>query len=310
MHMEMIEVGAFVTITECGTFTRAAEALHLSQPAISRRIDLLEAELGAPLFERLPKGARLTDAGAAFLPHARQILASARDGGAAVHETIDADAGTLVLALIGTLASTSLSAQLHRFRLEHPGTRLVLHTARSHEVSELVLRGDATLGLRYFPDGNPSITSHLVAEEPLVIARASQSGLVGDGPQRPEDLLGIPWVAFPTGAGATNEPYARMLTRLLTIWGLEEAERVTIDSLTAQKRMIEADFGLGLLPASGIEEELRLGTLVALDVPALTMTVPVVAIHRRTGYLSGAAKRLLADLVPAPAPDVPRGAPA
>jgi DNA-binding transcriptional LysR family regulator len=301
--MEMIEIEAFVTIADSGTFTRAAEALHLSQPAISRRIDLLETELGAPLFERLPKGVRLTDAGDAFLPHARQILASARDGATAVHETIDAAAGTLVLALIGTLAGTALTSQLHRFRLKHPSTRVILHTARSHEVSEMVLRGDATLGLRYFPDSNPHITSLLVSEERLVIARAAQSRLVGDGPLRPEDLRGIPWVAFPTGPGATNEPYAQMLVRLLTIWELEEAERVTIDSLTAQKRMIEADFGLGLLPASGIEEELRLGTLVALDVPALTMTVPVVAIHRRSGYLSGAARRLLADLVPAPGSD-------
>ena len=61
MHMEMIEIEAFVTIAESGTFTRAAEALHCSQPAISRRIELLERELGAPLFERIHSGVRLTD---------------------------------------------------------------------------------------------------------------------------------------------------------------------------------------------------------------------------------------------------------
>jgi DNA-binding transcriptional LysR family regulator len=298
MDMEMIEIEAFVTIAESGTFTRAAESLHLSQPAISRRIELLERELGAPLFERMPKGVRLTEAGSAFLPHAQTILAAVRDGAAAVRETIEGDSGTLTLALIGTLASTSLTVQLQRFRLEHPRTRLILHTARSHEVSEMVLRGDATLGLRYFADPNPTIASHLVSEEPLVIARSPQSRLVDDGPLEPDDLRGVPWVAFPTGPGATNEPYAQMLPRLLTTWGLDEAERVTIDSLTVQKRMIEADFGLGLLPVSGVEEEIRLGTLVALDFPALTMTVPVYAIHRQTGYLSGAAQRLLTDLIP------------
>ncbi len=293
----MIEIEAFVAIAEAGTFTAAAEALHLSQPAISRRIDLLEQELCAPLFERIPKGVRLSEAGAAFLPHARSILAEARDGAAAVRETIDGDVGTLVLALIGTLASTSLTRQLHQFRQSHPRTRLVLHTARSHEVSEMVLRGHATLGLRYFIDPNSGITSLLVYEEPLVIARSAQSMLLRDGRLEPDGLVGIPWVAFPTGPGVPNEPYAHLLTRLLAMWGMDDAERVTIDSLTAQKRMIEADFGLGLLPASAIEEETRLGTLVALDIPALTLTVPVVAIHRKNGFLSGAARSLLADLV-------------
>ncbi len=295
--MEMIEIEAFVAVAEAGTFTRAAETLHISQPAISRRIDLLEQELGAPLFDRIPKGVRLSEAGVAFLPHARSILAEARDGAAAVRETIEGSVGTLVLALIGTLASTSLTTQLHRFRRAYPRTRLVLHTARSHEVSEMVLRGDATLGLRYFDDPNPVITSALVSEEPLVIARSTESRLVPEGRLDPADLIGVPWVAFPTGPRVPNEPYARLLTRLLAIWGMEDAERVTIDSLTAQKRMIEADFGLGLLPASAIEEEIRMGTLVALDIPALSLTVPVVAIHRKNSFLSGAARSLLADLV-------------
>jgi DNA-binding transcriptional LysR family regulator len=301
--MEMIEVEAFVTIAETGTFTRAATVLHCSQPAISRRIELLERELGAPLFERVHSGVRLTEAGAAFLPHARRVLAAVRDGVTAVRETIDEDTGTITLALIGTLASTQLTAQLQRFRAAHPQVRLVLHTARSNEVSELVLRGAATLGLRYFADSHPEIVSRPVYEEPLTIACSARCALARRGQLAPRDLAGVPWVAFPVSAGALNEPYARLLTRQLALWELEGAERVTIDSLTAQKRLIEADFGIGLLPASGIEEELRLGTLIALDVPALTVTVPVVVIHRRAGYLSGAAKGLLMDLAPGLAPN-------
>jgi DNA-binding transcriptional LysR family regulator len=78
--------------------------------------------------------------------------------------------------------------------------------------------------------------------------------------------------------------------------GLGDSEYIAIDSLTAQKRLIEADFGVGLLPASSVEEEVRLGTLRILPIPALETVVPVTVIHRRTGYLSGAARRLLASL--------------
>ena len=71
-------------------------------------------------------------------------------------------------------------------------------------------------------------------------------------------------------------------------------ERVLIDSLTAQKRMVEAGFGLALLQASSIDEELRAGTLTVLRVPALRATVPIVLVQRRRAYLSGAARAVLA----------------
>lgn len=80
-----------------------------------------------------------------------------------------------------------------------------------------------------------------------------------------------------------------MLQRQLLRTGLDDAEIVAIDSLTAQKRLIEAGFGLGLLPASSILEEVRLGTLQILSIPDLATTVPVFAIHRRSGYLGPAA---------------------
>ena len=78
--MELDHVEAFVAIVRRGGFTRAAETLHLSQPAISRRVHLLEGELGAPVFDRIRSGAVLTDAGRAFLPYAESMLASTRDG--------------------------------------------------------------------------------------------------------------------------------------------------------------------------------------------------------------------------------------
>lgn len=289
----MIEIEAFVAVADASGFTRAAIALRLSQPAISRRIELLERELGAPLFERLRGGVRLTDAGRALLPHARGILASARDGTAAVRAVDTEEVGAVGLALVGTLASTPLTAQLQAFRQAHPQIRLALRTARSDEVSALVVAGEVQLGLRYFGDPQPEIASRLVREEALMVVCAGQSALVRGSPDDPAALAGIPWVTFPVGGGSSGEPFARVLERQLLRCGLEGAEIVVADSLTAQKRLIEADFGLGLLPARGVEEELRLGTLRPLPLAALDVTIPVSLIYRRQGYLSRAARRLL-----------------
>jgi DNA-binding transcriptional LysR family regulator len=116
--------------------------------------------------------------------------------------------------------------------------------------------------------------------------------MVEGTPTEPVALQGIPWINFPTGTGSSGEPFAHILAQQLVRCGLSDAEIITIDSLTAQKRLIEADFGIGLLPASSIEEELRLGTMQVLPIAALQTVVPVMLISRRQGYLNRAARRL------------------
>src|SRR2546428_8106807 len=101
MAMELDHVETFVAIVRRGGFTRAASALHLSQPAVSRRLDLLEREVGRPLFERTRGGARLTEAGRAFLPHAEALLASAHDGGEAGRALQRPGAGAVKAARVG-----------------------------------------------------------------------------------------------------------------------------------------------------------------------------------------------------------------
>lgn len=291
--MELSEIIAFVSINRIGNFTRAAEHLNLSQPAISRRIELLERELGAPLFERLSTGIRLTEAGKAFLPFAQQALAAIEDGRAAVFGIEKEELGTITLALVGTLASTQLTGHLQAFRKKHPRVRLYLRTGRSDEVSALVFQGDAQLGLRYFTDPRTDICSIPTINEPLVVACATQSKFVADEPTQASELLDVPWVTYPIHAGSSGEPFALTLESQLLRNGLVTAERIFIDSLTAQKRLIEADFGIGLLPRSSIEEELRLGTLRILPVESLQTSVPIMAIYRRKSYMSRASRELL-----------------
>src|ERR1700759_2405002 len=106
--MDIAEIETFVAIAELGGFTRAAQRLHRTQPAISRRLGQLEHELGAPMFERVRGNARLSEAGRAFLPHAEAALAALKDGREAVLGLQSGLRGTVSLALVGTLADTSV----------------------------------------------------------------------------------------------------------------------------------------------------------------------------------------------------------
>ncbi len=294
--MELDQVEAFVAIVRQGGFSRASSTLHLSQPAISRRIRLLERELGAPLFERTHAGARLSDAGRAFLPHADALLASMRDGIDAVAATRGTAGGSVTLALVGSLASTSLTERLCRFRDAHPKVDFRLRTALSAEVSALVLRGDATLGLRYAMDPHPELRSRVIHEERLVPVCSARHRLARARRVDARRLAGERWLTFPHGSGSASEPYVSVIEQRLAAWGLGASERIPVDSLTAQKRMAETGFGLALLPESSAAEELRARTLRVLRLPATRATIPVVLIQRRRAFQSGATTALVAML--------------
>lgn len=118
--MKLDEIRALVSIAQLGGVTRAAGTLNRSQPAVSRRIRQLKAALGARLIEKVSGGIILTEAGRAFLPHAEAALAAIGDGIAAVHDRRGATRGSVAIALVGTLAGTSVVELVRRFAGDNP----------------------------------------------------------------------------------------------------------------------------------------------------------------------------------------------
>jgi DNA-binding transcriptional LysR family regulator len=149
-----------------------------------------------------------------------------------------------------------------------------------------------------------------VHNEPMVPVCSPHHRLVHARRVDAKALAGERWITFPVRPGAAPEPYASALERGLALVGASASEIIPIDSLTAQKRMVEAGFGLALLQESSVNEELRAGTLHALRIPAMLVTIPVVLIHRRRAYLSGAARALMALLTTWPATVLPPRGPA
>ena len=186
--MDIDEIRTFLAIAETGGFTRAGQRLHRSQPAISRRIELLEHGLGAPLFDRMRGRARLTEAGRAFLPHAEAALAALKDGQDAVRALQAGPQGAVSLALVGTLADTQIVDTLRRFARRAPEVRLELRTASSAEVTDLVRRGEATLGLRYFRSDRPDLVELAAGSESMLVVAARDHRLAGRRRLRARDL--------------------------------------------------------------------------------------------------------------------------
>jgi DNA-binding transcriptional LysR family regulator len=296
--MNLHDLETFISIARLGGVTRAAGQLHRSQPAITRRVKLLERQLGAPLIERGRSGAVLTDAGRTFLPYAEAVLAALTDGTHAVQALQGSDHGAVSLAMVGTLAGTTIVQQLRRFTARHTNARLELRTANSFEVSDMVRRGEVSLGLRYFEDPSPELVSRQVAQERLVVACPARHPWAGKRLRQPTRLRGDQWLSLPMTRH--RDSFAHLVARQLAAAGLDDVAMMAIDSMTAQKRLIEAGIGIALLPESSIHEELRLGTLRTIVVAHLQTTVPIHVVYRKNGYLTGATRTLLTVIGNAP----------
>ncbi|MFL5576811.1 MAG: LysR family transcriptional regulator [Gemmatimonadaceae bacterium] len=289
--MDLDTLRTFLAVHRAQSFSGAVGVLHRTQPALSRRIALLERELGAPVFERTPGGVVLSEAGRALLPHAERAVAAMQDAAHAVRALGTATAGSVALAVVGTLAGRALAGVLRRFAADHPRVELTLRTARSAEVSELVRRGTATLGVRYERDRSPDLEVEEFGAEALRVVCAPEHPLAGREIAALASLRHERWLAFPEIPGQ-RELAASHVFGVFLAHGLGEVDWTPVDSLTAQKRLVEAGFGLALLPASNAEEELATGTIAMVHVADLRAGLPVVAVTRRGGFLSVAAQRL------------------
>src|SRR4051812_27869944 len=290
--MDSAALSTFLTVHRRGGVSNAARALHRSQPAISRRIALLEQELGVALFERVAGRTTLSDAGRVMVPYAERAVAAAQDAENAVRSLTQQNAGPVSLAVVGTLADSRLSRILQRFSRAHSGADLTLRTATSAEVSDLIRRGEATIGLRYDIDRRRDLEHVRLATEKLQVVCAVRHPLAGKRVAKLADLRDERWIAFPEIRGRREISASHVFALFLT-HGLGEVAWTPVDSLTAQKRLVEAGLGLALLTEGHVADELRLQSISTIEVADLTACQDIAAVTRRGGFLSAASRALL-----------------
>jgi DNA-binding transcriptional LysR family regulator len=290
----MAEIDAlrtFLAVHSQRSFSRAARVLHVTQPAVSARVRLLERRFGAPLFERTQRGIRLSAAGNALLPYAERALAAMRDAENAVRELRDGTSGPVSLAVVGTLTGPFLTNALRRFATEHPRVDLTLRTARSVEVGNLVRRGDATVGLRYHRDQLPGLDWAAIGAEPLFVVCPPTHRYANRRVKSLAALREERWIGFPESSGQ-RETSATHVFGLFLAHGLGEVSWSPVDSLTAQKRLVEGGFGIALMPAANIREELARRSIRIIRVDGFRASLPVFVVTRTGGFLNPAAQHL------------------
>jgi DNA-binding transcriptional LysR family regulator len=279
-------------VAETGSFTAAARAVHLTQPALSTSIARLEDELGARLLHRHARGATPTAAGAALLPHARAAAAAVEAGRRAVAEVQGLARGRVRIGGGATACTHLLPPVLARFHTDHPGIDLRVRETYTPSIRAEVAQGRLDLGIAQAGGADPDdltewpwVCDRLVlVAAPRLAQRLHHTG----GQLAP----GTPVVAFSTGAS---------LRRLLDA-ALPDAEvAVELASIAAVQGHARAGLGVALLSRRACAVDLERGALVEVTDRRAPRSRELVIVHADASRLAPAARALLAALRDAPA---------
>ncbi|MBB3311849.1 DNA-binding transcriptional LysR family regulator [Rhizobium sp. BK196] len=291
INCEILDLRAFLSVVELESFHRAADALHLSQPALSRRIQKLEQVIGAPLLERTTRHVSATALGTELVPLVRRMLEEF-DGSLFAVRDLGANRGGLVtIACLPTAAFYFLPTVIRQFNQEYPNIRFRILDLPATDGLQAVARGEVEFGINIMGTSDPDLTFERLAEDPFVLAA------------RKDHLLAAkPWVGW-----AELEPY-----HLITVHR-SSGNRTLLDAALAKSNiklrwfyevthlstslgLVEAGLGISVLPrmATPREDHPFLITRPIRN-PEISRTIGVV--RRRGGTLSPAAERFLKMLI-------------
>ena len=260
--MELRQLEYFVAVAHHRHFGRAAEAIYVTQPALSQQIRRLEAELGVALLRRTSRGVELTPAGDDLLGRAQAILAEA----AAARADMDEHAGVVrgAVRLAATAADAlHLPEALAAFHRDHPGVRIALRQASAAEALELVRRGAVDLAVLSPAGDAGGLAVTPLAEEPLRLIVEPGDPLagarVGLG-----DLRGRPFVLAEPGSALRETVMAACQAE-----GFSPVPQLEVGDPSAVRYLVAAGLGLALVPASWLDVPgPEVGVTVVHDAPS------------------------------------------
>jgi DNA-binding transcriptional LysR family regulator len=241
MTLEQLRI--FVIVAEVLNMTRAAQSLHLTQPSVSAAIAALETRHGLHLFDRVGRGIELSEAGRAFLPEAREVLARAREAAAALDDLAGLRRGRLRLAASQTVATYWLPARMARFAGQWPGVTLSLTVSNTRDALASVLAGEADLAFVEGEGEADQLRQRWTGEDRLGLYARPDHPLTRRAP-RMEDLRSASWVLREQGSG-TRANFAEALAAV----GLDTGELVVLLELPSNGAVLEALAVGGLLTA-------------------------------------------------------------
>ena len=277
--MEFPQLEAFLEAASRGSFRRAADALYLSQPSVSARIQTLEGEVGVALFHRTARGVRLTNMGQVFLPFAQRSMETLRRGREVLESVRQAAAGILNMATARVIGTYVLPETLQKFQHLYPETNLHIKVGGSLDVLQMVVDEEVQLGLARFMQHPDVDALHLYDEEAVLVVHPAHS-FAKTGVAAMFAVAQEPLILYDPGDPGSS--YFQFINRVCRDAGVTPKVEMNLDSVEAAKNMVQLGLGISFLPRSGVRQELESGTLTLIDVAEVPpVLLPTYVLLRR-----------------------------
>ena len=284
--MQIETLKAFCDLVETGSFTRAAELNFVSQSAVSQQLRTLERRFEQKLIERGGGlGAEPTAAGRLVYAESKTILARLRALEEQLREPTGAMSGTVRVATVYSVGLHALPPHVKEFLREHPQVQIQVEYSRTDRVVEACLAGDIDLGIVAFPTRRPKLEVIALRDEELVLVVSPEHRLARRTTTPLAALRGKAFVAFDRSV-----PTRRYIDRALRRHAVQVRITTEFDNIETIKRSVEAGLGVSIVPTDTVKNEVRAGTLVALNITDERLTRPVGMIHLRRRELSAPAR--------------------
>ncbi|MBQ0960031.1 LysR family transcriptional regulator [Ideonella sp. 4Y11] len=283
MKVDFDGVQAFVAVAELGGFSRAARELHLTQTALTRRVQKLEAYLGLKLLDRTTRRVELSTVGREFLPQARALVQDMTSAVERLKDMSRLGSGQLALACIPSMSSHVLPGLIRQYAQAHPDNRIRLHDGSSTEVRQAVLDGQADLGIALHGEPHPDLEERRLFSDPLVFLCRTPHPLEQAAEVRWSDLHDTELI------GVSSFMATRIfMDYQLAKRGIRLQGRYEVQHHATAINLVAAGVGAAILPSSTFQPGDRPGVRkIPLTHPVVRRQV--VLLQRREQALSPAA---------------------
>ena len=279
--MNLADLEAFLTVADGGSFSRAAERLHVTQPAVTKRVQALESALSCRLFDRVGRRIYLTDAGRVLRPRAEALLRGLADTRRELRDLDRRVAGELGLATSHHVGLHRLAPALRAFTRRYPDVQLDIRFEDSEDAHDLVRRAETEIAVVTLnPKGDPELDSRVLWEDPLVFVASEEHELA-----RERDLsLARLAAAQPVLPGRTTYT-GRIVLEAFADAGFNVRPNLATNYLETIAMLVGIGLGWSVLPRSMIKPPL---VVLEVDAPPLKRSLGCVTNPRRS--LSNAAQ--------------------
>ena len=286
--MDVSHFEVMIAVAREKSFSRAAESLGRTQPAISQTIRRLESELGASLFDRSSKDGTLTAAGEIVLDYARQIMSLRQNALSAVRDLREVKSGKITLSANEHTVFAILPI-IEKFNLVHPDVKIEVRRGVASRIPDEIASREVELGVLSFKPKDTALVSVGIGADDIILITSTEHPFAKRTVVAISDLANEKFIAH-----NARSPYRKYVVEAFENYGTRLNISIELPSLEAIKKLVAAGTGVALVPRLSVESEIANGGLIGLAVRELKLSRKLNIVYRKNAVLSHAAREFIA----------------